>query len=460
MKRLVYIISLICALPVLAQNQQYSLEDCRKMALENNVKMQQQRVAIENAELQKKEAFVNFFPSVSASGIAFRSNEDLIQVDIPKEQITPVLGQLAPTLISMGLGDMLSTMEIPDEYSTLDKGNFAALMASWPIFAGGQILNGNRLAKLGVEVSELQLQQTEREIKLTAEQYYWQVISLEEKLNTIRSMREMLKSFESDVQIALNAGLATRNDLLQIQLQQGQVESGLVTLQSNYNICRMLLSQYMGLGLDTSITLQIDTLSPLKNINASIGSPDDVIMNSQEALSNTLELALLEQNVKAKKLQYQMAIGKRLPTVAIGGCYSYYDMMDADNTVGMVFGMVNVPITDWWGGAYAIKREKNALKTAEMDLQDVQQKLLIGIQSAESNLRDAWQQVIIAQRSIEQADENLRLQRDFYAVGTATTSELLQAQSLNQQSRDKYVDAWTQYQIRRLEYLQATGRYE
>ena len=120
--------------------------------------------------------------------------------------------------------------------------------------------------------------------------------------------------------------------------------------------------------------------------------------------------------------------------------------------------LVSVPLTDWWEGAYAMHRKKNALHAAELDRQDASQLLIVRMESAYSQLSTAWQQIGIARKSIEQAAENLRLEQDYYQAGTSTMSDLLKAQSLSQQAEDDYVDAWTTYQIRRLEYLQATGR--
>ena len=73
-------------------------------------------------------------------------------------------------------------------------------------------------------------------------------------------------------------------------------------------------------------------------------------------------------------------------------------------------------------------------------------------------LLDARKQVEIAVESIAQATENLRLQTDYYQAGTCTMSDLLEAQSLYQQSRDKYVESYAGYEIKKREYLQATGR--
>ena len=75
-----------------------------------------------------------------------------------------------------------------------------------------------------------------------------------------------------------------------------------------------------------------------------------------------------------------------------------------------------------------------------------------------ANLNDSYKQVKIALLSIEQAKENLRLNTDYYAAGTCTMSDLLDAQSLYQQSRDKYVETYAQYEVKKREYLQVTGR--
>ena len=80
------------------------------------------------------------------------------------------------------------------------------------------------------------------------------------------------------------------------------------------------------------------------------------------------------------------------------------------------------------------------------------------MQQAWNDLQNAYEQIIIAHKSIEQSSENLRLNEQYYRAGTTTMSDLLDAQTLFQQSRDKYVDAYAAYRIKIVEYLQATGR--
>jgi outer membrane protein TolC len=80
------------------------------------------------------------------------------------------------------------------------------------------------------------------------------------------------------------------------------------------------------------------------------------------------------------------------------------------------------------------------------------------MQKAANDVEEARKQLLIAHRSIEQADENLRLHRNYYRAGTARMSDLLEAQLLYQQACDKQTEAYAELQNRLLDYRQATGQ--
>ena len=71
---------------------------------------------------------------------------------------------------------------------------------------------------------------------------------------------------------------------------------------------------------------------------------------------------------------------------------------------------------------------------------------------------EARQQLDIACRSIEQAEENLRLNRDYYRAGTSKMSDLLEAQLLYQQTLDHRTDAYAELQNKLLDYRQSIGQ--
>ena len=125
-----------------------------------------------------------------------------------------------------------------------------------------------------------------------------------------------------------------------------------------------------------------------------------------------------------------MAIGKNLPTIAIGGGFLHDNLSDRDRPLWLGNVTVSIPLTQWWSGSCDIKRQRLQLRNAENQMADQSQLLLIQIHNTWNTLNDAYQQVAIAAESISQATENLRLQTDYYQAGTCTMSDLLEAQSL------------------------------
>jgi outer membrane protein TolC len=431
-----------------ASAQTYTLTQLKDSALNNNIAIRSARHSIDAAQHQRKEAFSKYFPNVSGTGLWFNADKGMAKMDInPSEYITPELGA---SLAQMLPPEALASLGSPMSMTMMKNGTIAGITAVQPVFAGGQIVNGNRLAKVGEDVSRLQLQLSQKEVERQTEQYYWQLVTLQEKLKTIETVQALLADIHKDVDVAVRAGVAMRNDLLQVQLRQNDVESNKVKLNNGINIVRMLLAQYCGIN-SNQFSVKSAEIRDVSSIQATRQDYD-------QALQHTTEYQLLNKQVEATKLQRKMEIGKNMPTVGVGAGYNYHNLLDNDRTFGMIFATVNVPISDWWGGSHSIKRKKIEQQKAEEQLADNSELLKIRMQNAWNNVEEAYQQLQIAHRSIEQAEENLRLNRDYYKAGTSRMSDLLEAQLLYQQSLDKRVDAYADYQNKLLEYRQATGQ--
>ena len=443
MKKILAIItgSVCCCVTATAQRS-YTLEQIKDSAFQNNIAIRNAQHNIDAAKEQRKEAFTKYFPNVSGTGLWFNANKGMAQTTLnPSESISPELGMaLAQSLPA----EALAALGSPISISMMKNGTIGSLMAVQPVFAGGQIINGNKLAKVGEDVSRLQLQLSENEVEKTAEQYFWQLASLQEKMKTVNAVDTLLADIRKDVDVAVRAGVAMRNDLLQVQLRQNDIESQRLKLQNGISIVRLLLSQYCGLR-DTSFVITFQTDMP---------EMVDCGVRNVESLP---EYQLLGKQIEAADLQKKLAIGQNLPSVAVGAGYNYHNLLDNDHSFGMVFATVSVPISDWWGGSHVIKRRKIEYQQAQEQLADNTQLLQIRMQNAWNGVEESYQQLQLSLRSIEQAEENLRLNRDYYRAGTSKMSDLLEAQLLYQQSLDKHTDAFADYQNKLLEYKQATG---
>ena len=208
---LFFLAGLLPAFPVEAQT--LSLEECREAAAMHNRTLQDSRFDLEAARQTRREAFTNYFPQISASGGAFLAQDGLIQADF--EMAIPQMGSL----------------NLP--ISMVNRSVFGSVTAVQPLFAGMKIVNGNKLARVGEQVGELQVQKTEAEVREQTDAYYWQVVSHKDNLSTLDAVERQLAEIHHQVELSVKAGLVTSNDLLRVELRQQEVASNRLKVEND-----------------------------------------------------------------------------------------------------------------------------------------------------------------------------------------------------------------------------------
>ena len=417
-----------------ATAQTLSLDDCRQEALEHNLQLKNSRLDFEAARQLRREAFTKYFPQVSAEGMIFQAQEGLAQVDLEVSLPLPI-PNLAPLNLPLSLGK---------------RGLVTGVVAVQPVFAGLKIVNGNKLARLGEEVSLLKLEKTQKEITEQTDTYFWQVISLRENLLTLDAVDRQLEEIYRQAELSVKAGLVTRNDLLRVELRRQEIASMRLKVENGLHISLMLLAQHLGRDWHG-----FDVVNPGF---ASPADPQTYYVAIEEALDLRAEYQMAQKNVEAQKYQKRMERGKNLPTVGVGAGYMHYNITEKDINNGMVFAQVSLPISQWWGGSHAVRRARIREEQAANDLLHAEEMLKIEIEKTWSDLLLAYQQIEIANRSVASATENLRQLRNYYSVGTASLTELLDAESIYTRSKADHTSACAAYQTALAGYMRVTGR--
>ncbi|MCM1222989.1 MAG: TolC family protein, partial [Lachnospiraceae bacterium] len=261
----------LAAWPAIAQNSAQpdtlflSLEQCRQMALADNAAERAAANSVKMAKATSDEAFTKYFPDISAAGMSFWANHDVLQYKVLD-------------LFELGL---------------IKKGITAGVTAVQPIFAGGRIVNGNALARIGEQVAELRKRQTDEEVIASVDTYYWKLVSLQSQKETLSSLILTLDTLAYQTQAAVDAGVILKNDLLKVQLQRNDFQSEMIDLDNGIALCSNLLGQYVGAGL-----------TPIK-VNERVNPaamPDfafDIWRNPADAVSATPAYGMLRSAVKA-----------------------------------------------------------------------------------------------------------------------------------------------------------------
>lgn len=334
--------------------------------------------------------------------------------------------------------------------SLLGNGTMGAVTAIQPVFAGGRIVMGNKLAKIGEDAANVQLQLSHDEVILTTSGYYFQLIQLDEQLKTLAVTDSLLSNIHKDVKLSVQAGLTNRNDLLRVELQMQEVESNKLTVNNRIQVVKLLLKQHAGIE-EENFDIHIVNFSGFH-------SPHSYYADPFLAVQQRKELELLNYNVDASQLMIKMTGAERLPSVAVGAGYIYHNLLGNSNNSAVVFATVSVPLSDWWGKSYARKKQDFRAQQAENDRQNATEMMVVEINTVWNELVESYHKIQLAKKSIESSNENLRLNRDFYRVGTVSMNDLLDAQVLYQQSCHQLSTAQCNYTVKLTEYKIITGQ--
>jgi multidrug efflux pump subunit AcrB/outer membrane protein TolC len=426
--------------------QTLSLDSCKSLAVENNHKIKEAEMQVKEAGEQRKEAFTGYFPKVSASAFALRSADYLIEAKTPAMNL-PVWDGNDQTMLQ---NPTLYAYVPSFTFGLLDYINSASVSITLPVYAGGRIRNGNKLATLGENVSAFQKELTTNDVIFRTEELFWSLQSLNEKAKTVLSYQTMLDSLYRDVNNYIKAGMVQKNDLLKVQLKQNELRINLFKLQNGIELTKRSLCQQIGIDYDTLLVFKDSTVTSENAITLS--DPDMAVKNRAEYL-------MLNKATEAQELQKKMTMGEYLPQLALVGTGYAYDAMDKTSSNTMVMLSLSIPMSDWWGGSHKLKKQRLEIEKAKSSLDENAELMSLQIIQAEKDVKEAQYQINVSQQSVEQAKENLKVSRDNYKAGMIGISDLLEAQAIYQQSLDSLNESQCQHKIKIAHYKLVTGHY-
>jgi len=443
MKKCIIILGLMLSVAAFAQEPlRLSVQDCIDMALENNIELKNSQLEIDKARATKKEAQTLYFPTVSAQALAFDALNPLLSFgidDIDNAQLRQILYTL--------YAEYGANMGLDKEYSFVQNGVVLNAMATEPIYAGGRIRNGNKLAKLGIEAAEYQSMMKEDEVRLQTETLYWQIIALEEKNATLDHLDQLLDTLDKDLSGAIEAGLAMPTDQYKLRVKQNESQLNRKKLNDGITLLKMLLAQYIGADWQ-SMTLT-DTLG-LET------EPSAYFQLVETAVAQRNESHLLDLSLKAEDLKKKMTLGEALPSLLVGGSASYHTIFEHTKPNALVFAMLQIPITDWHKTSFKLKKHDLDAEIAENTRRDLTEKMQLQTNQAWFNLEQSWLRINMAETSLRDAEANLKITEDYYDAGLVALSDVLEAQTLLKQSRDELTDSRVEYRINLVKYKQLT----
>ena len=489
MKKVFCIIYLaLITLPAGAQRV-LSLDSCRALAIANNKDLLISQEKIRAAHYQKKAAFTNFLPQISATGGYMRNQKELsLLSDAQKGALTSVGTQVSGVMQSgiqglltqhpeltqnpqfmallqaLGSTDIATPLNsigsaIVDAFRTDTRNMYAgALTLTQPLYMGGKIRAYNKITRYAEELAQQQHNSGVQDVILSTDQAYWQVVSLANKKRLAESYLQLLQKLDGDMQKMIAEGVATKADGLSVKVKVNEAEMTMTKVDDGLSLARMLLCQLCGLDLSSPITLadeQEENLT-LSTIAANGIDLEQVYSLRPEVRSLELATQIYKQKVNVERAAY-------LPSVALMGNYvatnpsvfnSFEKKFKGMWNVGVV---VSVPIWHWGQGIYKVKAAKSEARIAQYQLDDAKEKIELQVSQSAFKVREAAKKLAMAEKNLEKANENLRYANLGFEEGVIPASNVLEAHTAWLSAQSEKIDAQIDVKLTEIYLKKATG---
>jgi outer membrane protein TolC len=396
-----------------------TLDSCRRMALQNNKELLIRREQQRKATFQKRQAAAAFLPTLDLTGGYFYNQKNL---ELTYE------GRLLPIHLSM-------EFDIHNVF-------FGAVTLTQPLYMGGKIIALNKIATLAEDIAGKLSAQEAQDIVYAVDGAYWSVVSLKAKHLLAESYLGLLDSLRRDVDLLHRQGLATKSDMLNVDVQFNQASVDLTKVENGLQLSRMALAQLCGLPPEAEIEPgDSGSLESLPNVGIFDNYDMDAVYAARQDIS---ALALAE---KVARLESKVKMADMLPNVALVGSYSmmnpsmfngFRQRFEGAFSVGV---MVKIPIWHWGGNYNAYQAAKTDAAVASLRLEDAREMVALQVSQASFKAQEAVKTYMATRSNLQQADENLRIATLSFREGMTTSTDVMTAQTAWLKARSENIDA-------------------
>ena len=236
--KLLALIAALC-LGVAAHAQLITLDSCLRAAKQHNCTIRTAQLDIQIAQELQRQVLWNFFPQASIEGQALKGVKPLVRVDMTDVSKTQESREFLTDLFH--LVDSVSSGGISSKIELINWGVNLGVMAVQPVYWGGMIINGNKLAKLNIEAQKRFAEVSERELLEQVENVYWLITGLLDKRHTLDQGTALLDTAQAIAQTALDQGIVTQNDILRVDLERNKLQTNALKLKNGMALATRLL---------------------------------------------------------------------------------------------------------------------------------------------------------------------------------------------------------------------------
>ena len=317
-----------------------------------------------------------------------------------------------------------------------------SLSVSWPIWTFGKVEGAIDAARYQKNIADLDVYKTEADTKLAAVQAYYQYL---EAIKLAEVQAQSVTDYAShlnNVQQQFDAGIVAKLDVLSSNVSLANAKQKSIAADNTRDVAEANLNNIMRVPMNT-------TLNPL---DKNFPEPEfDLTMEQAILMAQKYRWELVEADygVKAAEASLRSAKAGYLPTVSVGGGYSWKEasVTAVDKDDWAVKGGLSWSL--WDGGATqaSVKKADAAVKTAQETLLQAREKIELEVRQDYLNVLSYKEQIRAAEASVAQAEEAYKIATVRYSSGVGINLDVLDAELALNTARTNYITALYNYNI-------------
>ncbi len=404
-------------------SKQWSLQDCIDYALEKNIKLQQDKIALEESDVDVKTAKASLFPSLS-----FNTGHNVI--NRPYQQNSSTVS---------------GTEIISSDSKTTYNGNYS-LNAQWTLWNGGRRLNNIKQQKTTRDIASLSVSETENMLQEEITKLFVQILYADESVKINKSTLETSEANFKRGEELFKEGSISKADLAQLESQVGNDQYQLVTSESTLRNYKLQLKQLLELDGTDEMTLALPTLSD-EQVMKVLPSQADVY---QTALTTRPEIQSGQLSIDNAKLGIKTAKAGYMPTISLSASSSSTTNSASTNNWAqqMKYGWNNmigislsIPIFDNRQNKSNVQKAKLQYSNSQLNLATKQKELYSTVETLWLDALNAQQQYAAADTKLKSSQTSYDMVSEQFTLGMKNTVELLTEKNNLQSAQQQRLQA-------------------
>ncbi len=424
------ILLFLCSTMAAQLPQQWSLKDCIDYSIEHNIRLKQEKLTLEESEIDVKSAKAALFPSLSFS----TSHNGRYQPYFENGNSSFVTDD------GTG-GSRVSSSQDHFSYS----GSYG-LNAGVMLFNGGKNWRNIRMQRLNSDIARLSIEQQQNTLKEEIATLFVQILYSSEAINvSLSAVESAQKNLESG-KAKYEVGKISNSEVIELESQLRSAEYQLVNSQAQLANYKLQLKQL----LEITDNSEIDIIAPASSDALALAPLTPIEQTYNAALAQRPEIQSSKLSTQSALLSVKQAKAGYSPTLSLNAGAGTSNNDGSDKSFGhqMKYNLsfsvglsLSVPIYDNRNNRSNIQKAKIQHQSSRLQESDTRKQLYSTIEGLWLDAHSAQKRFVAAQSSVESAQASYNLLSEQFDLGLKSATELLTGRNTLLSARQELLQA-------------------